>query len=276
MKTVLVTGSSAGIGAAAAVALCAQGHRVQITGRSVEKLAAVRRRMTAAAPPDVDVPEPIASDLASLDGVRTLARTVLDRHDRLDVLVNNAAVQPVRRQVSADGIELGWAVNHLAVFVMTAALTDRLADSGGRVVTTSSDAHADGVIDLDDIPMEHQWTAAASYGRSKLANILFTTELARRTGLPASSFHPGSISTDLNRDSRLFRVGKPIEKIIYGSPAKGAQTLVWLATSAEGGKPSAAYYVKRAAAVPSDSALDAELAARLWDNSAEMAKVTTT
>lgn len=267
MSAIVITGASAGIGAAAAIELTRLGHCVLALGRSPAKLAAVHRRMLAAAPPPVDVPAPLACDLASLGEVRRLAATIAERCPRLDVLVNNAGVQPARRQLSPDGFELTFAVNHLAPFLLTNLLVDHLRASGGRVITTASSNHADGEIDLSDLQMERGWSSGAAYDRSKLANVLFTIELAARTGLPASSFHPGSITTDLNRESRWFRVEKIVEFFIYGRPARGADTLVWLATSAEGAAPAAPYYVNRAPAEISPRARDRQLGTGLWEAS---------
>jgi NAD(P)-dependent dehydrogenase (short-subunit alcohol dehydrogenase family) len=272
MATALITGSSSGIGAAAAIELTRAGHRVLITGRSEAKLRAVRSALIAAAPPEADVPEPIQADLASLAEVRRLAQTVLEREEKLDVLINNAAVQPRTPAMSADGLELGLAVNHLAHQLLTMLLRPCLAESGGRVITTSSDEHAHGEIDFGDLPMKRHWSTKASYARSKLANVLFTTELKRQTGLPASSFHPGSVSTDLNRDARFVRLIRPLERMVMKTPQEGASTMIWLASTAEGGAPSATYYIDCAPAETSDAAADKELAGRLWDLSADMTR----
>jgi NAD(P)-dependent dehydrogenase (short-subunit alcohol dehydrogenase family) len=270
MATILITGSSGGIGAAAAVRLAEEGHRVVTTGRSAAKLRDVHRRLVAAAPTST-TPEPIQADISRLTEVRRLARTLLNREERLDVLVNNAAVQPRKRSLSVDGYELGFAVNHLAHQLLTTLLHERLTQCGGRVVTTSSDEHEHGVIDFDDLPMARSWTSEASYARSKLANILFTAELRRRTGLPATTFHPGSVSTDLNREVPLVRLIRPFERLVYKSPRRGADTLTWLATSAEGADPQALYYIDRAPASTAESANAHETATRLWDVSAALA-----
>lgn len=270
MGTIVITGASSGIGAAAAVELTRQGHRVLATGRSAAKLVQIHDRMQEATPSGGEVPEPIVADLSSLGAVRELAAIVLDRCPRLDVLVNNAAAQPSSRQLSSDGYELGIAVNHFAPFLLTSLLADRLWASGGRVVTTASSTHTKGRLDLDNLQLERGWGSQLSYGNSKLANILFTAELRKRTGLPASSFHPGAISTDLNRDSPFVRLVKPFERFVFGKPEEGADTLVWLATSSEGGAPSALYYEKRKPAETAPAARDEGLAARLWAVSAEL------
>lgn len=265
MRTILITGSSGGIGAATAVSLTRAGNRVLITGRSDDKLRSVHSAQMAAAPRRVAVPEPIKADLSSLAECRRLARTVVKRERQLDVLINNAAVQPRARTQSADGHELTFAVNHLAHQLLTVALAPLLAHSGGRVVTTSSDQHAHGRIDFEDLPMMRSWSIRGAYARSKLANILFTAELRRRTGLPATSFHPGSVCTDLNREMRFVRIVRPLERLVMQKPEQGAATAVWLATSDEGGAPSASYYVGSAPAQPSPLASDSVLGARLWD-----------
>lgn len=270
MGTIVLTGASSGIGAAAAVELTRQGHEVLATGRSSERLAAVHRRMLSVAPLGLDVPDPVTADLSSLQEVRRLGVLILNRCERLDVLVNNAGVQPNCRQLSEDGLELTLAVNHLAPFLLTNILVERLRSCGGRVVTTSSSSHAKATLDLSDVQLERGWTSQLAYGRSKLANILFTIELRRRTGLPASSFHPGSVRTDLNRDSPFVRVVRPFERIVFATPKKGAQTLIWLTTGAEGAAPRAVYYAKGKPAAASQAATDRDSAARLWNASVEL------
>ncbi|QIS05609.1 SDR family NAD(P)-dependent oxidoreductase [Nocardia brasiliensis] len=268
MSYIAITGASAGIGAAAAIELAGQGHIVLIVGRDAAKLEHVHAKMTAVAP--AAPPSPISCDLADLRQVRALAAEILARYPLLDVLVNNAGVQPVVRQESSDGYELAFAVNHLAPFLLTNLLTERLVQSNGRVVTTSSSNHADGQIDFSDLAMQDSFSSAAAYDRSKLANVLFTREFRKRTGVPATSFHPGTISTDLNRDVRYVRWIKPVERLVMGSPRKGADTLTWLATSPEGGAPTADYYCKRRPAPVSRTAQDRELAEQLWEVSERM------
>lgn len=266
----VITGASAGIGAAAALELTRQGHEVLVVGRSPVKTVEVHRRLLAAAPPGLDVPEPVCVDLASMTEVRGLADHILGTFPVVDTLANNAGIQPTRRQESPDGFELGFAVNHLAPFLLTHLLLDRVRDSGGRVITTSSSTHPKGQLDLSNLAMRTDWSTMASYSRSKLANILFTRELRRRTGVAASSFHPGDISTDLNRDARFVRIIKPFERFVFTTPDKGADTLVWLATDPEGANPRADYYVDRKPAPTSAAAQDDELASRLWEMSAKM------
>ena len=268
LATVVLTGASAGIGAAAAVELSRRGRSVLTVGRSTTKLAAVRRRMEAVAPAGVPVPEPITADFSSLAEVRTLADVLLERCPRIDVLANNAGLILPRRQESVDGHEMIFAVNHLAPFLLTNLLAERLAASGGRVVTTSSDAHKGGRIHEDDLQL-HKWGRWKAYCQSKLANVLFTSELTRRSGLPATAYHPGLVRTEFGRGSAVNLLSK-LARPLYRSPEEGAETLVWLATEPEGGAPSATYYVDCHPGKPTAAARDAELARRLWETSAAL------
>jgi NAD(P)-dependent dehydrogenase (short-subunit alcohol dehydrogenase family) len=226
--------------------------------------------MKAAAPADAHVPEAIVADFASLDAVRGLADTVLDRCRQLDVLANNAGLQIRKREVSADGYEMVLAVNHLAPFLLTNLLLDRLRESGGRVVTTSSAVHRVGRIDFDDLQLDRRYRGFSSYGRSKLANIWFTSELTRRTALPATCYHPGGVNTDLGRDTPMAGAVKPLMGMFARTPEKGADTLVWLATDPEGASPHAVYYADRKPGKTSKRAGDQDGAARFWDVSAEL------
>jgi NAD(P)-dependent dehydrogenase (short-subunit alcohol dehydrogenase family) len=272
--TIVLTGASDGIGAAAAVELTQLGHTVLATGRSQEKLAAVRARMVDTAPEGVDVPEPIAIDLATMAGVRDLAAQVLERCPTVDVLANNAGLQTRRRETSPDGFELVLAVNHLAPFLLTNLLLQRVQASDGRVITTSSSAHRAGRIDFDDLQMERRWGGFRAYGRSKLANIWFTSELARRTGVAATCYHPGGVNTALNRESSVANTLQPFVARFMRTPETGADTLVWLATSDEGAHPSAVYYADRKPGRMSNAAHDTAAAARLWDVSAQLVGIT--
>jgi NAD(P)-dependent dehydrogenase (short-subunit alcohol dehydrogenase family) len=267
--TVVVTGASAGIGAAAAVELTRRGHSVLAVGRTPSKLAAVRATMQLAAPEGLDVPEPVAADLASLGEVTSLAEAILERCPRIDVLANNAGLIVSSRQETVDGHEMIFAVNHLAPFLLTSLLVARLQASGGRVITTSSEAHQGGRIYEDDLQLRQGWGRWKAYCQSKLANVLFTSELARRTGLPATAFHPGLVRTDFGRGS-LVKLASMVVRPLYRSPEQGAETLVWLATDPEGAEPSATYYTSCKPGRPSSRAEDAGLASRLWEASAAL------
>ncbi len=265
--TVVLTGASAGIGAAAAIELSRRGHAVVAVGRSASKLQAVHRQMQEAAS-GVEVPEPVTADFASLAEVRRLAGVLLDRCPRIDVLANNAGLILPRREETADGHEMIFAVNHLAPFLLTNLLLERLQASGARVVTTSSDAHKGGRIHEDDLQLA-RWGRWKAYCQSKLANILFTSELARRTGLPATAFHPGLVRTEFGRGSFVALASKVVRPL-YRTPEQGAETLVWLATDPEGGSPTATYYVSCRPGSPTAAARDAEMARRLWEASAAL------
>jgi NAD(P)-dependent dehydrogenase (short-subunit alcohol dehydrogenase family) len=206
--------------------------------------------------------------------VRDLAAQVLDRCPTIDVLVNNAGLETRRRETSPDGFEVVLAVNHLAPFLLTNLLLERVRESGGRVVTTSSAAHRVGSIDFDDLQMERRWGGFRAYGRSKLANIWFTSELARRSGLPATCFHPGGVNTALNRDSGVATTFQPLIARFMRTPEAGADTLVWLATTDEGAHPRAVYYADRKPGRWSKTAQDTAAAARLWGVSAQLVGLT--
>jgi NAD(P)-dependent dehydrogenase (short-subunit alcohol dehydrogenase family) len=265
---VVITGATSGIGAAAALELARLGAAVVPVGRDERRLAKVARAVGG---------EGIRADLASLAEVRRLAGELLERHERIDVLVNNAGVMPGRRRLSPDGLELTFAVNHLAPFLLSNLLLDRLRESApARVVTTSSVAHSGGLIDLDDLQLERGWTMMRAYSNSKLANILFTRELARRlegSGVVANCFHPGVIRTRLTRRANpLLMVGARLAAPLLGSPRTGAETLVWLASAPDAGDVSGGYFENRRPARQSAQSQDDGLAAGLWERSAELAQ----
>jgi NAD(P)-dependent dehydrogenase (short-subunit alcohol dehydrogenase family) len=219
--------------------------------------------------------EGLVADFASLAGVRRLADELLERCERIDVLVNNAGLIAGRRRLSEDGHELTLAVNHLAPFLLTNLLLDRLRRSApARVVTTSSVAHTGGLLDLDDLDGERRWSSMGAYSSSKLANILFTRELARRlegTSVVANCFHPGVIRTRLTRRANpLLAVGARVAAPFLGSPKTGAETLVYLALSDEAADVSGGYFVDSKPARTNAQAQDDELAAALWERSAEL------
>jgi NAD(P)-dependent dehydrogenase (short-subunit alcohol dehydrogenase family) len=270
MATIVVTGASAGIGAAAVIELTRQGHTVLAIGRSVTKLAAVHAAMIAAAPAGVEVPEPLSADFASLDEVRKLAEVILGGMSRLDVLANNAGLNPRHRQPSAHGYELTFAVNHLAPFFLTKLLEQRIRESNGRVVGTSSGMHRIGRIDFDGLAVANRWGGLRAYARSKLANILFTREFVCRTGLPASCYDPGGTNTELGRDSDSGLRRSLFGRFSSRTPEQGAETLIWLAISAEGAAPRAVYYADHSPARVSAAARDDETARRLWEVSGKM------
>ncbi|MBO0682917.1 MAG: SDR family oxidoreductase [Candidatus Dormibacteraeota bacterium] len=279
-KRVLITGATNGIGLAAAEALAKRGAELAVVARSQERAEAAVSRIRAAGG-EQTVVDVLVADLASQASVRALAAEALERYPKLEVLVNNAGAVHARRQLTADGVEMTWAVNHLAPFLLTNLLLDRLRESApARIVTTSSDAHAGarGGIPFDDLSGERSWAARGfrRYGESKLANILFTVELARRlegTGVTANCFHPGFVASGFNHNNgALMRVGMNLARPFQRTPEKGAETLVWLVDSPELEGQSGGYFADRKRLTPSAAGRDAEAARRLWEVSEEQVR----
>jgi len=268
-KQVLITGATRGIGLAAAEALAARGANVAIVGRNKTALRIAAARVTAAQRKAAAV-DTLIADLSSQAAVRKLAAEVLARYPRLDVLVNNAGAMHTRRQVTEDGIELTWAVNHLAPFLLTMLLRDRLqASAPARIVTTASAAHQGARIPFADLNAERSYRGFERYGQTKLANILFMSELARRlegSGVTATCFHPGLVATGFNRNNGLIMdLGMTILRPVSRSPQKGAETLVWLATLPQSALANGGYYFDKQQVMPSPEAQDMDTARRLWE-----------
>src|SRR3954453_17972648 len=233
MPLVVLTGATRGIGAAAAVALARRGAALALVGRDPVRLAETAR---AAREAGAEVTEH-AADLERMDEVRRLAAELLARHQRIDVLANNAGAMFTERHVTADGFERTFALNHLAPFLLTNLLLERLEASRARVVTTASDAHTGGALDFDDLQSERSFKPMGTYGTTKLCNILFTRELARRAQVTANCFHPGVVRTGFGKnDGLLYRIGLTVIGPFLRSPDRGARSLVWLALSEEAGR----------------------------------------
>ena len=270
-KLILITGATNGIGLAAAEALAQLGANVAIVGRSETRTKIASAHIKAAAKgATVDT---FIGDLSSQAAVHKLANAVLARYSKLDVLVNNAGAMYMTRQLSVDGIELSWAVNHLAPFLLTNLLLDRLkASAPARIITTASQAHQGAQIPFDDLNAEGSYRGFGRYGQTKLANILFTSELGWRlegTGVTASCFHPGLVASGFNRNNGLLMdLAMTVLRPLARNPGKGAETLVWLATSQDVPKSNGGYYVDMRWRAPSPEAKDMETARRLWDVSA--------
>jgi NAD(P)-dependent dehydrogenase (short-subunit alcohol dehydrogenase family) len=271
-KTVLVTGGTGGIGRAAAVGLAALGARVGITGRDQARAdaaaAAIRRQ---SGNPAVDV---FVGDLSSQTEVRRLADEVLAAYPRLNVLLNNVGGFWSHRHVTADGLEHTFALNHLAPFLLTSLLLERLvASAPARIVTVSSGAQAMGRIDFEDLMGEPSYSGQRAYNQSKLANVMFTYELARRlggSGVTATAVHPGMTNTAFSAEdpSKVFAPLVKVMRPFMRSPARGADTAVWLASSPEAAGITGRYYSDRKAKRSHESSYDAATTARLWEVSA--------
>jgi NAD(P)-dependent dehydrogenase (short-subunit alcohol dehydrogenase family) len=264
-----VTGATNGIGLAGCEALARLGAELAIVARDRERATMAVKRIVAAGGPGTQV-DVFMADLASQAAVRDLAGEVSERYPRLDALVNNAGAVYFRRRLSPDGIELTWALNHLAPFLLTELLLERLtASTPARIVTTSSDAHQGTTIPFDDLNAEHGYRGFRRYGQTKLANILFTSELARRLGdadVTATCFHPGLVATGFNRNNGAFmRFGMTVVRPFSRTPEQGADTLVWLLDSPEVEDLSGLYFVDRKVGIPSAAAQDTVTARRLWE-----------
>jgi NAD(P)-dependent dehydrogenase (short-subunit alcohol dehydrogenase family) len=265
---VVLTGATRGIGRAAAIELARRGAEVALVGRDPERVKAVAVE-SAAAGGGAPVHEHVA-DLTLMSEVRSLAEEVRGRYERIDVLANNAGALFASRKETSEGFEQTFALNHLAPFLLTNLLRDRL--DGGRVVTTASDAHKTGVLDLDDLQSEKSYSAMRVYGTSKLCNVLFTRELARRAPeLHANCFHPGVVRTGFGKnDNGIWKLLTTIGAPFFRSPQRGAGSLVWLSLSDEGGGLTGAYVQDEKVLAPSAQAQDEILAERLWERSAEL------
>ena len=267
----VVTGANSGIGKAAALTLARFGAEVILVCRDSARGEAARAEIAAAAaagPPRLEI-----ADLSSMSEVRDLAG--LGALGRLDVLINNAGLVLGERRTSADGFEYTFALNHLAPFLLTNLLREQLAASApARVITVSSAAHRGARLDLDDVQLAGHFNGWRAYANSKLANILFTTELARRltgTGVTANCLHPGTVNTGFGRDgSRLLRLGLDLGRRFLRTAGQGADTVVYLASSPDVAGATGGYYVNRKLRTPSRAARDQATARRLWEISAEL------
>ncbi len=268
-KICLVTGATSGIGLAAASALAALGAEVAVVGRNPAKtgrvVAKIRRESGNARVAS------FLADFSDLEQVRRLAAAVHERFDRLDVLVNNAGAFFLRREMTPYGVEKTFLVNHLAPFLLTNLVLDMLRTApAGRVINVASSMHRLGTLDWDDLAFAHGYGGMKAYGRSKLANLLFTRELARReagTPLTVNAMHPGRVATG------IWKVGfAPIDRLAQWAvapfaltPEQGADTILYLATSPEVAGVSGKYFIERKPVMPSEAARDDALARRLGE-----------
>ena len=277
-KYVLVTGGTGGIGKATVAGLAALGAQVGITGRDQGRAAAAAAGIRAATGSRaVDI---FAADMSSQVEVRRLAAQVLGTYPRLDVLVNNVGGFWARRHVTADVLEHTFALNHLAPFVLTSLLLDRLtATAPGRIVTVSSGAHAQGRLDFDDLQGERNYSGQQAYSQSKLANVMFTYQLARRldgAGVTATAAHPGVVATSFGAEDPaahlaiMIRIARPFMK----TPAQGALTPIYLASSPQVEGVTGQYFAGRKPRASSKASYDTAAAVRLWQASAALTGLT--
>ncbi|HWH29046.1 MAG TPA: SDR family NAD(P)-dependent oxidoreductase [Mycobacteriales bacterium] len=264
----IVTGASSGIGAAAAVEIARRGYDLGLTGRNrdrLEQVAADCRGQGVAV-------HTYAAYFGRLTEVRDLAAALRRDWSRIDVLVNNAGMVTQRREVTDDGFERMFAVNHLAPYLLTRLLLPRLEESvPSRVVVVASDAHKFDRLDVGDYQSERSWQPLKVYGRSKLCNVLFAQELSRRVdGVSVSAVHPGFVSTSLARANRVADVGLKLIRPLIRSPEKGARTTVQLATEPIGADAGGRYFADGKPARLASWADDRALAERLWADSARM------
>ena len=256
-KTIVITGATSGIGRVAAERLASMGARLVLVARDKMRGQAMLARLREHAPISHSIHY---ADLSRLVEMKRVAAEIAAAETRIDVLINNAGALFGSRQVTEDGLERTFAVNHMAYVVLTHGLRDRLiASAPARVVNTSSNAHTRARLDFDDLQSAQRYRGFKVYGRSKLCNILYTRELARRlagTGVTANSLHPGYVV----RMAKTFAI----------SPEKGADTIVYLASSPEVARVSGAYFYKCRPATPSKEAQDDAAARRLWLESARL------
>lgn len=263
-KTILITGATTGIGKATAIALAKQGHHIITHGRNPARTqVALHDIPQAAGRGQVSA---FTCDLSSLDSVRSFAATVNQQFPQIDLLINNAGVMTNERKLSEDGFEMMVAVNHLAHFLLTGLLLDKIkAAPQGRIINLSSAVHTQGVVNFEDMRSDKKFSAFKVYGNSKLMNILFTRQLAAKlsdTPITVNALHPGVIGSDFARDlpgwmSWAF-------KVFAKSPESGAKTSLFLATDPTGGKVTGEYFVDSKVAKSSALSKDMELAERLW------------
>lgn len=276
-KTIVVTGATSGIGEVAALELAGMGAKIVLVARSRQRGEATLAKLNARAPGLGH--KVYYGDLSQVAEMKRVAAEIAADEPRIDVLINNAGAMFAQRQLTSDGFELTFATNHLSYFVMTAGLrAPLLAAKSARIVNTSSDAHQGARLDIDDLQSaKRKYNGLRTYGSSKLANLLFTRELARRlqgTGVTANALHPGFVATrfgDASGGLIQFVIGPA--KYFAISPEKGAETIVYLATSPDVAGTSGKYFYKCRPSTPSRAARDDVLAAQLWQKSVELTGV---
>jgi NAD(P)-dependent dehydrogenase (short-subunit alcohol dehydrogenase family) len=273
-KVVVITGATSGIGEVAADRLGQKGGRIVFVARDRERGEEMRKHLRAIAPHADHLVH--YADLSRLSDTMRVGKEIADSEPQIDVLINNAGAMFTQRDVTEDGLERTFALNHMSYFIMTNLLLDRLKTTpGARIVSTASDAHKGARLNFEDLQSERGYSGFAVYGRSKLMNILFTRELARRlsgTGVTANCLHPGFVATRFgDRSGGLTSLAIRIFKNFALTPELGAETIIYLASSPEVEGKSGGYYHKCRLETPSRAAQNDADAKRLWDVSAKIA-----
>lgn len=269
-KTCVITGGTSGIGESAAITLADRGAELALICRSESRGQATKEKIESRV--GRSCVRLFHADFERLAEVRHVARRIRDELDTIDVLLNNAGVTMLGRSETPDGFETTFAVNHLAPFLLTHGLLPRLLERpGARIVNVASDAHRFGRLDLEDLQSTRRYSTMRVYGGSKLANILFTRELARRLegrAIGIWSLHPGAVATRLGANNGgLAKLLLPLLALFFRTPEQGAQTSIHLCSEPEIDAPNGSYFVDRKPRKPSAKALDDEAARRLWEES---------
>src|SRR5450759_3330635 len=272
-KTVVITGGTSGIGEVAAIALAKMGARIVLVARDKSRGDATLARLRNSAP---GIAHSVHfADLLRLAEMKRVAAQIANHESRIDILINNAGALFASRKVTEDGLEYSFALNHMAYFVMTEGLRERLLASGpARIINTASAAHQGATLDFDDLQSAKSFRATKAYGRSKLCNILFTRELARRlhgTGVTANCLHPGFVATRFGDQSGgVISRFVGLAKRFAISPEKGAETIIYLASSAAVTETTGEYFYKCQPIRPSQAARNDRAALLLWERSAAL------
>ncbi len=271
-KTILITGGSTGIGKAAATALAKMGAHIVIVAHDPQRAAAAQTVIRSASTHPNKAVDVLLADLSSQQAIRELAAEITQKYPRIDILINNAGATSGRRRVTVDELEYTFALNHLAYFLLTHLLLDTIKNSTpARIVNVSSDAHNGSRINFDDLQGEKTYSPWGAYGQSKLANILFTVELARQlegTGITVNCLHPGFVNSRFGRDGDINRFSTAMlavmARLFALTPEQGADTVVYLASSPDVANITGKYFVARKEKTPSKEATDPETAEQLW------------
>jgi NAD(P)-dependent dehydrogenase (short-subunit alcohol dehydrogenase family) len=272
-KTVVITGATAGIGEVAALTLAKMGARILLVARNKQRGGATLARLRTSAPSIHH--SVLLADLSRLAEMKRVAAQISDSELRIDVLINNAGAMFATRQVTEDGLEHTFALNHMAYFVLTAGLRERLLESGtARIINTASAAHQSARLDFDDLQLTKSYGPMKAYNRSKLCNMLFTRELARRlsdTGVTANCLHPGFVATRFgDRSGGVISYFVSFAKLLAISPVEGAETTIYLASSPEVAQTTGLYFYKCLPTSPSAAGQDDRAALELWQRCAAL------